>query len=190
MTLTVPLASAHDERYVHEFAWGASPSPSTANDGAQVYSIDEVVAAKVFMTDGVRSWDVVIRPVNGGPPSTCHEDLAQDTKKSPPYPQTVYINCPWDTTRATKHTLPGSTPEADAGNVNFSRTWQSEDLGPSANGKYTIEITASNCGSDLRPGDRLPAGLPSSSTPCTRAARTRPGGGRCGSSTRSASRPG
>jgi len=146
VSLTVP-ASAHNERYVHEFAWGAAPNPSTANDGAQVYSIDEVVAAKIYMTDGVKSWDVVIRPVNGGQPSSCHEDLARDPNKSPQYPQTVYINCPWDTTRATSHFLQGATSEADAGNVKFSRVWQSQDLGPSANGKYTIEITAYN--SDL-----------------------------------------
>ena len=144
MTAVVPLASAHNERYVHEMAWGAAPNPSTANDGAQVYSIDEVVAAKAYLTDGVKSWDVVIRPVNGGQPSTCHEDLVRDPNKSPQYPQTVYINCPWDTTRATNHFLQGATSEADAGNVKFSRVWQSQDLGPSANGKYTIEITAYN----------------------------------------------
>jgi hypothetical protein len=143
LSLTVP-ASAHNERYVHEFAWGAAPNPSTANDGAQVYSIDEVVAAKVTMTDGVKSWDVVIRPLNGGQPSTCHEDLVRDDSKRPPYPPTVYINCPWDTTRATNHILAGQTSEADAGNVNFNRVWQSQDLGPSTNGKYQIEITAYN----------------------------------------------
>ncbi len=143
LSLTAPLASAHDERYVHEFAWGASPNPTTANDGAQVYSNDELVAAKVSMTDGVRSWDVVIRPANGGQPSTCHEDLAQQDGK---YPSTVYINCPWDTTRATNHTLPGATSHNDAANVNFGRTWQSQDLGPSANGKYMVEITAYNSG--------------------------------------------
>jgi hypothetical protein len=143
LSLTVS-ASAHNERYVHEFAWGASPNPSTANDGAEVYSIDEVVAAKVYMADGVKSWDVVIRPVNGGHPSTCHEDLVRDPNKNPQYPQTVYINCPWDTTRATIHTLSGPTSEADAGNVKFNRVWQSQDLGASPNGKYTIEITAYN----------------------------------------------
>jgi hypothetical protein len=149
LSLTVP-AFAHNERYVHEFAWGASPNPSTANDGSQVYSIDEVVAVKAYMTDGVKSWDVVIRPVNGGQPSSCHEDLVRDTNKSPQYPQTVYINCPWDTTRATNHTLPGATNEADAGNVKFNRVWQSQDLGPSANGRYTIEITAYNSDVDCR----------------------------------------
>ena len=122
-SLTVP-ASAHNERYVHEFAWGASPNPSTANDGAQVYSIDEVVAAKAYMSDGVKSWDVVIRPVNGGPPSTCHEDLVRDDSKRPPYPPDRVHQLPWDTTRATKHTLPGATHEADAGNVGFNRVWR------------------------------------------------------------------
>jgi hypothetical protein len=151
LALTVP-ASAHNEQYVHEMAWTASPNPSTANDGAQVYSNDEVIAAKVFMNDGVKSWDVVMRPVNGGTPSTCHEDLALENDD---YPQTVYINCPWDTTRAKNYTLPGLTPHSVAGKPTPTRpdeprrTWQSQDLGPSVNGKYTIEITAyngRNCG--------------------------------------------
>ena len=149
LTLAVP-ASAHNERYVHELSWTAAPNPSTANDGSQVYSIDELVAAKVYMSDGVKSWDVVITPVNGGQPSTCHEDLVRDDSKRPPYPPTVYINCPWDTTRATNHKLPGPTNEADAGNVNFSRVWQSQDLGGSVNGKYRIDITAYN--SDVKCG--------------------------------------
>src|SRR5689334_9054399 len=92
LTVTVPLAWAHTEAYVHEMAWGAAPNPSTANDGSQVFSNDEVVAAKVSFVDGVQSWDVVIRPVNGGQPSTCHEDLATDDRGQ--YPTVVYINCP------------------------------------------------------------------------------------------------
>jgi hypothetical protein len=145
--VAVPLAIAHPDSG-HAMAWGTSPNPTTgqpapttANDGAQVFSNDEVVAAKVQMVDGIRSWDVVIRPVNGGQPSTCHEDLAQQNAR---YPQEVYINCPWDTTRATNHTLTGATPGRDAGDVNFNRVWQTQDLGPSVNGKYTIEITAYN----------------------------------------------
>ncbi|MCA1846219.1 MAG: hypothetical protein LC792_24105 [Actinobacteria bacterium] len=122
-------------------AWTASPNPTTANDGAQVYSNDEIVAAKAFMVDGVMSWDVAIRPVNGGPPSTCHEDLEKLNNR---YPQEVYINCPWDTTRVTNHTLAAPTKGSDADDPRFSRTWQSQDLGPSTNGKYTIEITAKN----------------------------------------------
>jgi hypothetical protein len=144
LSLAVPLASAHNEQYVHSMAWGASPNPTTASDGAQVYNNDEVVAAVVNFADGVRSWDVVIRPVNGGQPSTCHEDMAQE--EGGKYPQQVYINCPWDTTRAKKHTLPGATRTEDAKNPNFQRTWQSEDLGPSVNGKYTVEVTALNAG--------------------------------------------
>jgi hypothetical protein len=143
LTLVVPLASAHTDPNVHTLAWGADPNPTTANDGAQVYSNDEVVAAVVDFDDGVKSWDVVIRPVNGGQPSTCHEDLAQKEGK---YPSRVYINCPWDTTRAKNHTLPGSTDFNDAQQPQFSRVWQSQDLGPSVNGKYTIEITAYNSG--------------------------------------------
>lgn len=143
LSLTVPVALAHDDSNVHTLAWGSDPS--TANDDAQVYSNDEVVAAGVDFDDGVRSWDVVIRPVNGGQPSTCREDLAQEGGK---YPTRVYINCPWDTTRATNHTLVGSTAHADAGRREFQRTWQSQDLGPSVNGKYTIEITVFNAGQD------------------------------------------
>jgi len=143
LSLLVSGASAHNERYVHDIAWGASPNPTTANDGAQVYANDEVIAAAVHFADGVRSWDVVIRPVNGGPPSICHEDLAQENGK---YPSDVYINCPWDTTRATNHTLPGATRGDDARDPKFNRVWQSQDLGASPNGKYTIEITAYNSG--------------------------------------------
>jgi hypothetical protein len=156
--LTIPLASAHGDAGEHRFAWGASPNPTTANDGREVYNNDEVVAAAVEFIDGVKSWDVVIRPVNGGQPSTCHEDIAQQNGR---YPQKIYINCPWDTTRATNHTLPGSTAPADAQRAEFSRTWQSQDLGPSVNGKYTIEITAYNSGQDYNCGiitgcNRLP----------------------------------
>lgn len=147
--LTIPLASAHGDAGEHRFAWGASPNPSTANDGREVFNNDEVVAAAVEFIDGVKSWDVVIRPVNGGPASTCREDIAQQNGK---YPQKIYINCPWDTTRATNHTLPGSTAPADAQRAEFSRTWQSQDLGPSVNGKYTIEITAYNSGQDYNCG--------------------------------------
>ena len=147
LSLTVPLVSAHEERYVHEFAWTTSPAPSTANDRAEVYSNDELVAARIYMSDGVKSWDVVIRPVNGGQPSTCHEDLALEGNR---YPTQVYINCPWDTTRAKNHILPGPTPHSVATKQGPTtpdeprRTWQSQDLGPSVNGKYTIEITAVN----------------------------------------------
>ena len=137
LSLIVPVASAHNERYVHDIAWGASPNPTTANDGAEVFNNDEVVAAVVHFADGVRSWDVVLRPVNGGQPSTCHEDLAQEDGK---YPVDVYINCPWDTTRAIAHTLPGATRGIEARDPKFNRTWQSQDLGPSVNGKYTVDV--------------------------------------------------
>ena len=52
--------------------------PATADDGAVIYSNDEVVtvAANFSGGDGVKSWDVVLRPTGGGTPSTCHEDLA------------------------------------------------------------------------------------------------------------------
>jgi hypothetical protein len=147
LAAALPLAAfAHDKQYVHEMAWGASPNPTTANDGSQVYSNDEIVAARVNMVDGVRSWHVAIHPEAGGPNpnvSTCDENLAQQNGR---YPQTVYINCPWDTTRVTQHVIPngGSTAGDDADNPQFSRVWESHDLGPSTNGKYVIEIWATN----------------------------------------------
>jgi hypothetical protein len=145
--LSIPLAWAHGDAGEHRFAWGADPA--TAPDGDDVSGNDELVAAAVEFIDGVKSWDVVIRPVNGGQPSTCHEDIAQQNGK---YPQKIYINCPWDTTRAKNHTLAGSTAPADAQRPDFTRTWQSQDLGPSVNGKYTIEITAYNSGQDYNCG--------------------------------------
>ena len=150
LSLAVPLAaSAHNDPNEHILEWGKSPNPTTANDGGQVWANDEVVGAYAKFADGVKSWDVVIRPVNGGPASTCHEDLAQDRNA---YPAEVYISCPWDTTRATEHTLAGATLGANAKDPRFSRTWQSRDLGPAPNGKYTVEITVTNSGMQFCPG--------------------------------------
>jgi hypothetical protein len=149
LTTVVPLASAHVDPNEHILEWGQSPNPTTANDGGEVWSNDEAVGAYAKFIDGIRSWDVVIRPVNGGPASTCHEDLAQDGDK---YPVEVYINCPWDTTRAVEHTLAGATLGSNAANPRFSRTWQSRDLGPAPNGKYTVEITVTNSGKQFCPG--------------------------------------
>jgi hypothetical protein len=53
LTAVVPLAFAHDDTEVHRMAWGASPNPTTANDGAEVYSNDEIVAATAEFDDGV-----------------------------------------------------------------------------------------------------------------------------------------
>ena len=147
LSLTVPLALAHNDAQVHTVGWGASPDPTTAADGSEVWSNDELIAAWADFDDGVKSWDVVIRPVNGGQPSTCHEDLALENNR---YPQKVYINCPWDTTRAKRYTLPGPTPAAVATKARPTstneptRVWHGEDLGPSVNGKYTVEITVTN----------------------------------------------
>ncbi len=149
LTLTVPLASAHTDPNEHILEWGRSPNPTTANDGGQVWSNDEIVGAYAKFADGVRSWDVVIRPVNGGPASTCHEDLAQDGDK---YPIEVYISCPWDTIRATEHVLAGATPGNSAKDPRFSRTWQSRDLGAAPNGRYTVEVTVTNSGQQFCPG--------------------------------------
>jgi hypothetical protein len=152
LSLAVPVAFAHTDPNVHTLAWGSSPDPTTANDDGQVYSNDEVVAAVADFDDGVRSWDVVIRPVNGGQPSSCHEDLGRDNGGNGKYPSKVYINCPWDTTRATNHSLPSSTPPEVATKPVSTRAWQSQDLGPSVNGKYTVEITVYNSGQDFSCG--------------------------------------
>lgn len=144
LSLTAPVASAHVDGKEHILEWGRSPNPTTANDGGQVWSNDEIVGAYAKFGDGVRSWDVVIRPVNGGPASICHEDLAQLSGGK--YPTEVYINCPWDTTRAIEHTLGGATSEANAKDPRFQRTWQSRDLGPAPNGRYTVEVTVTNGG--------------------------------------------
>ena len=160
LTLTVPLALAHTDAGEHRLAWGASPNPTTANDGAQVHSWDEVVAASIELIDGVKRWEVVIRPLQGGQPTSCNEELAQ---RNGTYPQKVHINCPWDTTRAIRHTLAGMTAPDDAAQPGFQRLWQSQDLGPSVNGKYAIEIRAWNSGQEYNCGllntgcKRLPA---------------------------------
>ena len=128
----------------HRFAWGASPNPTTANDGAQVYSNDEFVAAAVEFIDGVKSWDVVIRPVNGG----AALDLPRGPRPAERSSTRRRCTSTAPGTRPGRRTtrFPGSTRGADASELEFSRTWQSQDLGPSVNGKYTIEITAYNAG--------------------------------------------
>ena len=149
LTVTVPPALAHPDAGEHRMAWGARPNPTTADDGAEVYSWDEVVAASIELIDGVKRWEVVIRPLNGGRPSSCSEDLAQ---RNGTYPQQVYITCPWDTTRATRHTLAAATAPDDAAQPGFQRPWQAQDLGPSVNGKYAIEIRAWNSGQEYNCG--------------------------------------
>ena len=143
LTLVVPLAWAHDDPNVHTLAWGASPESHHGQRRRPGVFKRRGHRGRGRFHDGVKSWDVVIRPVNGGQPSTCHEDLAQ---KDGQYPPRVYINCPWDTTRAKNHTLPGSTDAERGPAPAVLAGWQSQDLGPSVNGKYTIEITAYNSG--------------------------------------------
>lgn len=147
LTAVMPLASAHVDGSEHVLAWENPSRPDlgakTANDGTEVWANDEVVGAYAKFPDGIRSWDVVIRPVNGGPASTCREELAQSGTD---YPTEIYINCPWNTTRATEHTLAGATAGASASDPKSQRTWQSRDLGPAANGKYMVEITVTNAG--------------------------------------------
>ncbi|HEY4411147.1 MAG TPA: hypothetical protein VGO87_14810, partial [Acidimicrobiia bacterium] len=128
--------------------------PATAPDGAAVYSTDEVVTVKAdFGGDGVTSWDVVLRPVNGGTPSTCHEDLAP---RNGVYPSTVYINCPWDTTRAVDRTHQATNTDP-VDTQDYDRNWHLNDHGPSVNGKYTVEVTVTNSGT---PDGILTKGIP------------------------------
>ncbi|HZQ79478.1 MAG TPA: hypothetical protein VFE55_19270 [Acidimicrobiia bacterium] len=119
--------------------------PATAPDGAVVYSTDEVVTVAADFRnsgDGIKSWDVVLRPVNGGTPSTCHEDEALQNGH---YPSTVYINCPWDTTRAVDRTHQATNTDP-VDTQNYDRNWHLNDHGPSVNGKYNIEVTVTNSG--------------------------------------------
>jgi hypothetical protein len=121
----------------------SQPQPSTAPDGAAVYATDEVVTVKVHFVDGVKNWDVRIQPDAGGAPSTCHEDLGQDSKK---YPTDIYISCPWDTSRVIDRTLDQPTPGASAGDQNLNRHWHLNDHGPSVNGRYSIQVLAQSAG--------------------------------------------
>lgn len=128
--------------------------PATAPDGAAVYSTDEVVTVKAdFGGDGVKSWDVVLRPVGGGTPSSCHEDLAP---RNGAYPSTVYLNCPWDTTRAVDRTHQATNTDP-VDTQNYDRNWHINDHGPAVNGKYSIEVTVTNSGT---PDGFLTQGIP------------------------------
>jgi len=127
--------------------------PSTAPDGAVVYSTDEIVTVKADFVDGVTGWTVRLEPVNGGAPSTCHEDIAPDNGT---YPSVVYINCPWDTTRAVDRTLDTPTAAGDVGDQNLQRNWHLHDNGASVNGKYNIVVTVTNAG---RPQGLLTPGI-------------------------------
>jgi len=117
--------------------------PHTADDGAVVYSTDEVVTVKVHFDDAVKYWDVKLVPASGGGASSCHEDIAPDNNK---YPTDIYINCPWDTTRVIDRTLDQPTPGGAAGDQNLQRNWHLNDHGPSVNGKYWIQVTAQSAG--------------------------------------------
>lgn len=123
----------------------AHPQPATADHNASVWSTDEVVTVKADFTDGVKKWEVRLVPVNGGTPSTCREEIAPLNNS---YPNKVYINCPWDTTRAADRTLDGRTPYDEVDNQNYQRSWRVADHGPSVNGRYTIEVTVWNAGAD------------------------------------------
>ena len=128
--------------------------PATAPDGAVVYATDEVVTVKAdFGGDGVTSWTVVLRPVGGGTPSSCHEDLAP---RNGQYPSIVYINCPWDTTRAVDRTHQATNTDP-VDTQDYDRNWHLNDHGPSVNGKYSIEVTATNSGT---PDGILTKGIP------------------------------
>ncbi|MEW6472702.1 MAG: hypothetical protein AB1679_10555 [Actinomycetota bacterium] len=150
LSLTVPLIASAHPHAEHGLKWTQSPDPTTAGDHSEVWSNDEIVAATADFLDGVSRWDVVIRPANGGTPSTCREEFAPNDKGE--FPKQILIYCPWDTTRATEHTLPGPTPFDRAQGSKEPRVWQSRDLGPSVNGRYTIEITVWNSGAHYNCG--------------------------------------
>ncbi|HVW35589.1 MAG TPA: hypothetical protein VHL53_23860 [Acidimicrobiia bacterium] len=148
----VPADPTHTMEFYTPVRWDTgSPvnQPATAPDKASVSSTDQVVTVKVnFKTSGangggVKSWDVRIVPVNGGPGSSCHEDLAPENGL---YKDIIYINCPWDTTRATDRTLDQPTPSGNATDQLFSRNWHLKDNGPSVNGPYNIQVTARSAG--------------------------------------------
>ena len=142
LSLAVPIvASAHADG--HSVKWTQPPDPTTASDGSEVWSNDEIVAATADFVDGVSRWEVMIRPPNGGPASTCREDFG--TNPDGEYPKQILIHCPWDTTRATEHTM-APTPYDKANGSKVPRVWQSRDLGPAVNGRYTIEIKVWNSG--------------------------------------------
>jgi len=156
LSLAVVVPAAHAVGSVpdggnHKLQWyvpydmqgRAHPELATAPDNAVVYSTDEVVTARADFIDGVKSWDVIIQPVAGGAPSTCHEDISPQNNE---YPSTVYINCPWDTTRIVDRKLDKPTSFGDAGDKNLQRPWHLYDHGASPNGKYTIEVTVVNAG--------------------------------------------
>ncbi|HEV7534123.1 MAG TPA: hypothetical protein VGP90_00725, partial [Acidimicrobiia bacterium] len=129
--------------------------PATAPDGAAVFSTDEVVTVKAdFGGDGVTGWTVVLRPVGGGTPSSCHEDIAP--RSNGLYPSVVYVNCPWDTTRAVDRTHQATNTDP-VDTQTYDRNWHLNDHGPSVNGKYSIEVTVTNSGT---PDGILTKGIP------------------------------
>jgi hypothetical protein len=164
IAVVVPVARAVTPDSQHKLDWwtpvkydqngNPQPQPSTAPDGASVYSTDEVITAKADFVDGVKSWDVRLQPTSGGPASTCHEDIAPDGSGN--YPQIVYMNCPWDTTRVVDRTLDQPTPAGVVGDQNLQRNWHLNDHGASANGKYDIQVTVVNAG---RPAGLLTSGI-------------------------------
>jgi hypothetical protein len=125
------------------------PQPDTAEDGASVWSNDEVVTAKAHIGPngtgpvGVKSWEVRIQPVSGGAPTTCREEIAPSNNA---YPVDVYISCPWDTTRVLEQTLEVPSPKGEVEKQGYARNWRIRDLGPSLNGKYMIQVRVHSAG--------------------------------------------
>jgi hypothetical protein len=128
----------------------ANQQPSTAPDGAAVYSTDEVVTVKAHFSStgntpgGVKSWNIQIVPLSGGAPSTCSENIAPDNNGR--YTDDAYISCPWDTTRNIDRTLDQPTPSNQVQDQGLQRNWHLNDHGPSVNGKYEIRVFATSAG--------------------------------------------
>lgn len=117
LPLAAPAASGHGDTTDHYIDWKWDNDHVSPADGIDVEGTDVVYAFARFQ-DGVKSWDVTLRPaVPGVEPRVCHQDV-------PGAPKEVYIECRWDTTRAGRDGTGG----------------------PSVNGKYTIEVVVTNVG--------------------------------------------
>jgi hypothetical protein len=148
LAVLAPLAHADPADNSHKMDWWTpynqqgDVQPGTADDGAQVSGTSQVVTVKVNFPDGLKRWQVIVQPESGGLPSTCSEDFAPP--KNGAYPVgSIYLFCPWDTTRAVDRTLDQPTPSGEAPTMyQYDHNWHLNDHGPSVNGKYAIQVKA------------------------------------------------
>jgi len=148
LAVVVPLAHADPADNTHKMNWWVpynqqnQVQPATADDGSQVSGTDQVVTVKVDFPDGIKSWQVIVQPEGGGTPSTCEEDYVP-SQTGGAYPNHIYVECPWDTTRAVDRTLDQPTPASQAPDMyHYDHNWHLNDHGASVNGKYAIEVKA------------------------------------------------